>query len=392
MRRHAAEVVLAFAGGALLGVIAAMYLMSGSGSTAAERPSPVTAAPAATATVVEQATPSAAKVGAPLDVVPQMSQVQPQQAADTSTRAAFQTALDAGVARAQHEGSAGGLAEAAIWVDGWPDALVSPAGDDRAMRLWSTAKPPTALALMKAAEAQHATLDKGIQTWMEAAFERSENCPEREMVIYLQHLTGTAQANAAAYAGAAARAFRDVLARAGAKAAFVPEWTASPDTNACESAPHLLGPLRYPLTDYALHLGTTTWTIRDAAAFAHALAIGRYGANGRRVLELMAKPKLRSREEKPADFTAPLEWGAGDVFSSWNPAYKAGWGGTLQSDFMVVQYVVLHVNGHDIGIAAAFHPNHQPHIDDPGEESAWLALEDMFRPIRTAITRVYAAR
>lgn len=347
--------LLAFILVAVPGVFAASYVTAGSGRASNKQP------PVGTSSV----TVTTASANVP-------------QVASLAVTSAFHSALELGLAKAEHEG---GHAEAAIWADNWPQPIV--VGDRDQMRLWSTAKPPTALAVMAAARAARKPLYPQFETWMERAFERSENCPEREMVLYLQSLAGSPLG--------AVNAFQNILgqARAHANVQPIPQ---PPDGSACEvTPPPWLGVLRFPLTNDALQFGTATWTIGDAIAFAHALAIGTYGNDGRRVLALMAKPKLPSLEQSKGEFTAPYEWGAGHAFSGWKPMYKAGWGGRQHGNFMVVQYVVLLFRGHKIAIAAAFHPNQQPTKDDPGEVNAWLALEDIFLPLRTAIAHAYRA-
>jgi hypothetical protein len=298
-------------------------------------------------------------------------------------KTAFEKALHQGVAAAQ---GLGGRAEAAVWVDGWSKPVVVGGGEQ--MRLWSTAKPLTALTVMVVAQKSHIDVDKGFAEWMAAAFKRSENCPQREMELYLQQLMGMQPSNNSVLARAPVKAIKNVLTQAAIRDAVVPN-TTQPFDGSCSSASHRFQRLPLALTQYALQLGTMTWTIRDAVKFAHALANGVYDRHGRRVLDLMRARKAPNREFlNGSDSSARLEWGAGNVFRGWKPAYKAGWGGRNDDEFMVVQYVVLRVYGHDIAAAAAFHPSTQPIFDDPRQLNASRAIEAMFGPLRAAIERV----
>jgi hypothetical protein len=375
--RGTAVLLAAFAAGAAPGAIA--------GTLVASRTTSHSVAQAVTAPATQVVVAHADPTGAERTVTFTAPAVAPPavEGPTVALRRSFEQALIRGVHAADRVGAEGGHAEAAIWVDSWPAPLsYSSPGSPAQMRLWSTAKPVTALAVLASARAAHQRPRAALQRWMEAAFERSENCPEREMVLYLQALNGNA-------AVVAADAFRNVLAAAGVADAWIPTVAAGSQED-CTAAAARLGPLPYPFSSKALLLGTATWTIRDAAAFAHALAIGVYGPDGERVITLLRAPKTPSTElTKPSDFTAPPAWGAGDVFAAWQPAYKAGWGGSRNGDFMVEQYVVLRLGGHNIGIAAAYHPRQQPAIDDPGLGNAWTALEDIFLPLRQTIEQAY---
>jgi hypothetical protein len=111
----------------------------------------------------------------------------------------------------------------------------------------------------------------------------------------------------------------------------------------------------------------------------HALSVGTYGtAISDRVLGLMRLPKLPSREVDPDELTAPLDWGAGESLPP-ETAYKAGWGGSQNGNFLAGQIAVADLPG--IGTAAlvaVFHPDEQPSSDDPGITSAPAALDDIF--------------
>ena len=117
----------------------------------------------------------------------------------------------------------------------------------------------------------------------------------------------------------------------------------------------------------ALLLGTSTWRVGDAARLVHALSIDTYGAAvSHEVLGLMRLPKLPSREVAPGELTAPLDWGAGESLPK-GTAYKAGWGGSLNGNFLGGQIALADLPG--IGraaLVAVFHPDRQPSRDDPG--------------------------
>ena len=138
----------------------------------------------------------------------------------------------------------------------------------------------------------------------------------------------------------------------------------------------------------ALLLGTSTWRIEDAVLLMHALATERFGASvSERVLGLMREPKGTSSEVPPGELTAALDWGAGRAFAGLRPAYKAGWGGALNGDFLAGQIALVRLPGGErLTIAAAFHPNGQPSRDDPGITVAPEAIELIMRSLRGAIT------
>jgi hypothetical protein len=267
-----------------------------------------------------------------------------------------------------------------VWVDGWLKPITNTThGTDIRMRMWSTGKPPTAIAVLQAAGVR---IDPRFTGWMQGAIERSENCPWREMVLYLQALKGP-------LAKTATERFDAVFQTAGATGVRTIGTLEPPDSGACTGATYKDWP--YPLTDSAPQLGVTTWHIEDAVRFAHALGTRQYRSSGDTVLHAMREPKHPSRElDDPAtEYTANPNWGAGVVFKGWDPAYKSGWGGQRHGDFMLAQYIVLNVHGHIVAIAAAFHPLHQPTSDDPGQHGATLGIESMLTPIRRAIEKLY---
>jgi CubicO group peptidase (beta-lactamase class C family) len=241
------------------------------------------------------------------------------------------------------------------------------------MRMWSMSKPVTAVATLLALQRAGSAPSRELMRAMTRAITRSENCPQRRMVVELQTLTGGSR-------GALA-ALRSVLATAGVTDAEFDSATVGPDP-ACRSYLAAQRGVRDPLGP-ALQIGVTDWTVRDAARFAAALGEGRYGAAGTRVLTLMRRPKGRSAEESLADYTPHLDWGAGAAFAGLDPAYKAGWGGTQQASFMAGQYAVVRVAGHMVAVAAMFHPRVQPPLDDPGRTNAPDALAAIFTKVKS---------
>ena len=278
----------------------------------------------------------------------------------------MQDTLDAATASADR---LGGRTEAAVWVSGWPSPIVS--GATAPSRMWSMAKPIAAIALRRLATTTDITPSVAVEDAIRRAIQRSENCRQRRVVLELQTLAGSPTAAAAAVA----RVLRD--AGASATVASATE-TADPMCTdyLLSAAPGAASPLRP-----ALLLGTSTWTIRDAVAFAHALADGRFGVAGTAVTQLMRHPKLPSEETPRGDYSAPLDWGAGRSLQQWNPAYKAGWGGSRQGDFLAGQIAFITFHGTPVALAAIFHPNKQPERDDPGQTEAPAAIETVFQAV-----------
>lgn len=355
LRRHPGAALLALAGGLAGGVLLAAV-------TAAPAP------PAETATIVVLRDAAGATPGA-----------RPSALADARTRSAFQLAAERAVARAA---TAGGSAEAAVWVEGWSAPVL--AGDaNRRMRLWSMSKAVTAVAVFEALARRGRRPSPELDAALAGALVRSENCSQRRVIVGLQELTGGAE-------GARA-AFEDVLRRAGASAAM----PAAPEPPEAACHEYLLahsGGVAEPLAP-AYQYGTATWTIRDAVAFAHALGDGSFGAAGAEVLRRLAVPKQPSTEVTPGEFTADPAWGAGRQLAPWRPAYKAGWGGSQESppDFLVGQLAMLTAGNHSVAVAAAFHPAQQPPSDDPGLGSSVTGIERALHEIALEIRRRYGA-
>jgi hypothetical protein len=363
VRSEPGPAALALAGGAVVGVLAAVLpglVFPGSSHPAGQpRANP---RPLSTAAQPRETTP--ARATTPATVSPTVS----------TEVAAFRAALARGVDRAR---TYRGRVAAAVWVDSWPRPVVL--GDDSraSLRLWSMSKPITAIAAKEVAAERRRPLPPAFGTWMEAALTRSENCAQRQMVVALQEAAGGPS-------GARA-AFVRVLRQAGASA-LVSTRAASPDLPCVRYRSLIQGTVAGD-EDPALQLGTAEWTITDAVSFAHALGAGVYGRVGREVEDLMARPKAQSREQQPQEFTAPIDWGAGRAFAGWNPAYKAGWGGTRQSNFLAGQYVVVSHRGHTIAAAAVFRPSEQSSLDDPGRTAAPQALGAIFAAVRDEAAR-----
>lgn len=291
-------------------------------------------------------------------------------------------ALQVGVERAA---ALGGSVHAAAMSSGWraPAVVASdPANGDEGMRLWSTSKVLTAVALLRHAgwgDRPGEALSREVEDALTGALVRSENCRQRRVVLELQRAAGGASevltelAEIAAVAEAHVELGSDV----------------EPPQPMCQAFLETQQGIAEPLGP-ALLLGTSTWRMVDAARFAHALAAGRYGdALGDRVLELMRLPKQPSRETPPGDYTAAPDWGAGRALAGFTPAYKAGWGGTLLDDFFVTQLAALELEGGGVvSLAVAFHPDLQPPKDDPGLTPGPEAVEAVMEAVRGELGRL----
>jgi hypothetical protein len=273
-----------------------------------------------------------------------------------------------------------GEVEVAVMLDGWTDPLVaaSKGGSPRRwMRAWSMSKVFTAVALLRGlgwGDRAGTPLTPEVEQAVERALTRSENCRQRRVVLELQRVSGGTPAGARS-------AVRRVLERAGASGAGVATQVQAPEP-LCAEYLASLSELPDPQAQTLL-LGTSTWTVGDAARFTHALGAGEFGhAISRYLLALMRRPKERSSEAKPIDYTASLSWGAGAAFGASPVAYKAGWGGTQQGAFLAGQIVVVHLpDGSEAGVSVAFHPRLQPLRDDPGLTRAPAAVAEALRPL-----------
>jgi hypothetical protein len=276
----------------------------------------------------------------------------------------------------------GGEVEAAAMIDDSPAPLVAtsePNGEERYMRLWSISKVATMIALFQRLgwEDRHGeTPSNEVLEALAGAMIRSENCRQRRVVLELQRAAGGIPE--------ARRALAEEFESIGAELqpgsqVAPPEAICLPFLRQQIEIPEPLGP--------ALLLGTSRWRVTDAVRLAHALAVGAFGkALSDQVLEFMATPKQTSRESEPGELTAPLDWGAGTVFGDLPLAYKAGWGGSLNGNFLAGQIAVvtLSPNQH-LSLAVMFHPDTQPERDDPGITVAPEAIEAVMQTVRAEL-------
>ncbi len=281
----------------------------------------------------------------------------------------------------------GGDVEAAAMYPGRsaPVVVASPRGDaSRWMRMWSMSKVVVMVALLRAEGWDGEAGDRlgpEVESALRAALTRSENCRERRVVLELQRATGAGPAGAR-------RAVAEVLRAAGGRAR--PGTQVAPPDSSCLEYLEGEGEVADPMAPAAL-LGTSTWRIADAARFVAALGAGAYGrAVTEKALALMRAPKLASREVAPGELTAPLDWGAGEAFAGSHPAYKAGWGGTQQAEFLAGQIALVQPpSGPRLALAVVFHPDVQPPTDDPGRSAAPRGVERTMDAVRAvAMKRV----
>lgn len=279
----------------------------------------------------------------------------------------------------------GGVEVAAMYPGRRAPVLVSSprGGAGRWMRMWSMGKVVVMVGLLRAkgwGEEAGNRLSPEVESALRGALVRSENCRGRRVVLELQRATGAGPAGAR-------RAVAEVLRAAGGRAR--PGTQVAPPDPICAEYLEGQGAIDDPLAPAAL-LGTSTWRVGDAARFVAALGAGAYGrAVAEKVLPLMRAPKLASREVPPGEITASLEWGAGRVFSAGPPpAYKAGWGGTQQADFLAGQIALVQPpSGPPLGLAVAFHPEVQPPSDDPGRTAAPDGVELVMDAVRAALAK-----
>jgi hypothetical protein len=259
-------------------------------------------------------------------------------------------------------------------LDDWQTPVIASSearGEERFMRMWSMSKVATMIAVLRGlgwGRRPERPISDELDEALHGAITRSENCRQRRVVLELQRLSGGV--------AAAREAIQEVFAKAGGKVR-VGTQIAPPEENCLEyleSQTDLVEPLAP-----ALLLGTSTWRVGDAVRLVHALSREAYGASiSHEVLGLMRLPKLPSREVKPGELTAPLDWGAGESLPKGIP-YKAGWGGSLNGNFLAGQIALADLPG--IGraaLVAVFHPDHQPSRDDPGITKAPQAIDAIF--------------
>lgn len=267
----------------------------------------------------------------------------------------------------------GGLASAAIWVQGWPGPVVH--GDaSRLGRLWSVSKPVTAIA---AGLLTSGHFGQPLYGAMTDAITRSDNCAQRRVVLGLQQLAGSKPR--------AVNDFTKVLELG--SVTLHSEYQIGSISEDQDCIPYLQanrGTVSDPLQP-ALEFGVYTWNVVDAVSFAHALAIGTYGRSGSAVLHLMRLPKQYAlAPTSHDDYTSALDRppSGGDFPASWRPGYKGGWGGSQQGDFLAEQIVDLDLGGHAVSLAAMFWPSAPAPSDDPGRGVSPAALEALLSTVR----------
>ena len=295
-------------------------------------------------------------------------------------------ALQRGVARAE---TFGGAVEAAAMLDASAKPIVVTSerrGAGRYMRMWSMSKVATMVALLRElgwANRPGRPPSAELAADLQGAITRSENCRQRSVVVELQRLAGGIRA--------ARRAMFRVFARAGARARIATQ-VAAPEASCVpflESQVEIADPLAP-----ALLLGTSTWRVSDAVRLMHALAVGAYGrALSARVLRQMSAPKLPSRESAAGELTGSPEWGAGEALASLHPAFKPGWGGSLNGNFLAGQIAMAPTDaGGHLAIAVMFHPDEQPSRDDPEITAAPRAVSEVMESVRASLSHPDRAR
>jgi hypothetical protein len=302
-------------------------------------------------------------------------------AASTRDRRTILRALRRGVSRAK---ALGGSVEAAAMFSDWrkPAIATSPPGEaSHWMRMWSMSKVVVMVALLRAegwGEVPGNVLSPEVVNALRAAITRSENCRERRVVLELQRAMGEGPAGAR-------RAVVEVLHAAHGRVRAGRQ-VASPEAS-CVPYLETQRAIGDPLARGAL-LGTSEWRIADAVRFVRALAAGVYGkAVTKRAVAEMRLPKAPSREVPAGELTAPIDWGAGRALAGFASAYKAGWGGSLNGDFLAGQIALVDLSGGKLALAVTFRPNVQPPSDDPGRTAAPRAIELVMDSLRKGVRR-----
>jgi hypothetical protein len=246
--------------------------------------------------------------------------------------------------------------------------------------MWSMSKIVVLVALLRSmgwGEDPGKPLKGELADAVDGAIRRSENCRQRRVVLELQDRVGGPRQ--------AELTLQRVLDDAGAEATVVND--VEPPTEPCIAYLSGQSEISDPLGD-ALLVGVSTWTVKGAARFVAAVDQGVYGeALGDEVWDLMAEPKKPSREAAPGTLTFDNDWGAGKVFGAGKAAYKAGWGGAEQGDFLAGQIVMVHTAGEDLDLAVMAHPARQPVRDDPGVTRAPTEIEAVLRAAGETLAR-----
>jgi hypothetical protein len=285
----------------------------------------------------------------------------------TTERERLSAALKRGADAAEQ---LGGTVEAAVIVRGSNEPLI--VGNSRRLtRMWSLAKPVAAIATQRVPNG----LTPVVRAAIRDAIQRSENCPERRVVLEVQRLAGGITM--------AKQELAEIVHESGGR--VVPTDQAAPASQPCLEYLRTTGEGLKDRLGSTLLLGTWRWGVADAVRFAAALGGGTYGAAGAAVLREMARPKRASREATAEEHTMDADFGAGKVWR--RVAYKSGWGGSVQHDFVVGQYGVVEGPGTVAAFAVVFHPDdaHQPLIDDPGRTPADDAIQAVLTPVKQAL-------
>jgi hypothetical protein len=275
-------------------------------------------------------------------------------------------ALRAGVREAEAYGA---TVEAAVMAPGWTRPVI--VGDaHRKMRMWSMAKPITALATRLAHAHKRTAPSATVEEAMQGALQRSENCRQRRVILDLQNELGGPEV---------ARAYlRELLSRAGADVDFTTE--VAPPAPECvrylSAAADGLNPAAP-----TLQLGVSEWTVGDAVRFAAALNAHTFGPLGERVLDGMGLPKHHNREIAPLRLEMDPAFGAGKALAG--ASYKAGWGGASNGDYLVGQLGVL--GDRSLAFAVMYHPAVQPVSEDAGLTHPDEALQAVLRRLPAAV-------
>ncbi len=369
-RRNPALVLIALAGGLLLGVLTgAVVDPRGRGFIRAADSAAGTAVAAGSTRDRGVRRPTTG----PATQRPATARSNSASGARVQGREVLQAALNRGVEAA---GKLRGEAAAAVWVNGDSRPILS--GPTRVPhRLWSMSKAVVSVAALRAT---HDQPDSVLRSAMTDAIRRSDNCAIRRVIVGLQDrlregISGTVAA------------FERVLATARARIEHTPQ-SGSAEPACVRYLDGHQGGLSGSDPGVAPEFGTAEWTEYDAISFAHALSEQAYGASGAYLLRLMALPKEPPLERPPPPSAPELDWGAGAAFpADWHPAWKAGWGGSQDdpAHFLAGQIVVLHIAGVPVAVTAIFAPKTQPATDNPGITRAPQALELIFSAARAGL-------
>lgn len=296
-----------------------------------------------------------------------------------ASRAALLEAVQRGVELAE---AGGDRASAAVWPAGWKQPIVVAGHAPPLGRMWSLSKPATAVAALQAATESGSAPSAGLKQGIKDAIRRSDNCGQRRIVLGLQQLSGNSQAKAITK-------FSGVLKEAGVsiKPGSIQRAQDADDVADCRTYLTSVAPLQGAANTPAAQFGTAEWSPKQAAEFAHALATDTYGSSGEYVLDAMSKPKLPPRADTSNNPIEPIQlnWGAGNVFSGWEPAYKSGWGGKATGNFSVAQLVVLRSIDPSPAIFAVVYPKAPAADENPERGTAPSGIEAILGSIKTQI-------